>query len=200
MYRCARISKPVGTPETLHDQTRRCPPSLCTRSIHTRQGRRLNAEPIARARVCTRLLPCIIRTASREPPLRERRVSPIFPDRVRVSFYLSERVELSNTARLSLSATSSPPFPRSPSLPPSPRVGPTTNALSPDRCTLRLENSRARLCTRASPPDRSLSYQLSSIFLPSTRSFHSSPRRSARRCARETVNSLDRPELGSSKA
>lgn len=115
MYRCARISKPVGTPETLHDQTRRCPPSLCTRSVHTRQGRRLNAEPIARARA--RLLPCIIRTASREPPLRERRVSPIFPDRVRVSFYLSERVELSNTARLSLSATSSPPFPRSPSLP-----------------------------------------------------------------------------------
>lgn len=117
MYRCARISKPVGTPETLHDQTRRCPPSLCTRSVHTRQGRRLNAEPIARARA--RLLPCIIRTASREPPLRERRVSPIFPDRVRVSFYLSERVELSNTARLSLSATSSPPFPRSPSPPPS---------------------------------------------------------------------------------
>lgn len=117
MYRCARISKPVGTPETLHDQTRRCPPSLCTRSVHTRQGRRLNAEPIARARA--RLLPCIIRTASREPPLRERRVSPIFPDRVRVSFYLSERVELSNTARLSLSATSSPPFPHSlsPSLP-----------------------------------------------------------------------------------
>lgn len=73
----------------------------------------------SRARVCTWLLPCIIRTASREPPLRERRVSPIFPDRVRVSFYLSERVELSNTARLSLSATSSPPFPHSlsPSLP-----------------------------------------------------------------------------------
>lgn len=125
--------------------------------------------------------PCSVYYTHGEPPLRERRVSPIFPDRV--SFYLSERVELSNTARLSFSATSPPPY-----------IGPTTNALSPDRCTLRLENSRARLCTRGSPPDRSLSYQLSSISLPSNRP-SSSPRRSARRCARETVNSLDRPEL-----
>lgn len=145
MYRCARISKPVGTPDIARSNT---PLSAGSVSVHTRPGRRLNRS----VRLCS------VYYTHGEPPLRERRVSPIFPDRV--SFYLSERVELSNTARLSFSATSPPPY-----------VGPTTNALSPDRCTLRLENSRARLCTRGSPPDRSLSYQLSSISLPSNRPF-----------------------------
>lgn len=104
----ARISKPVGTPDIARSNT---PLSVDTR---------------ARERERRRGTPPLVYYTHREPPLRGLCCLRFFqtgstPPR-EFSFYLSERVESSNTARLSFSAAS-----LSLSLSTLP-AGPTTNA------------------------------------------------------------------------
>lgn len=164
----ARISKPVGTPDIARSNT---PLSVDTR---------------ARERERRRGTPPLVYYTHREPPLRGLCCLRFFqtgstPPR-EFSFYLSERVESSNTARLSFSAAS-----LSLSLHPPRRANDERFAS---------KNSRARSCARATD----LAFLPRTNYLPSLFPFPTacSPR-SARRCARETVNSLDRPD-SSSKA
>ena len=97
MYWCARISKPVGTPDIAHDQIRRCP---CGVSVQPCIG-----ERVRDVCVCVHAFtPRHVRTGFAASP--QTTCLRFFQTGLKSkSFYLSERAELSNK-RLSFSATS----------------------------------------------------------------------------------------------